>query len=217
MTEGILQVMETKGQEKEMTEKDKTESSSEALLHPQAKECMRSLARQILSGEIPVNRRLWSGAGVAVVYRRPHRPSKLLDWYPDPRFLVTPYAPQVSWIFEELWKGFRKILDSDSKAKFYERLADAALSCSGRTEGKGDRDSPRSQQELLLAILVEAVLFGRDQKKGSDGFPPASSGDPANTDRSPLARPETFLERQHFLERFLMENGTFGKNDGEKA
>ena len=214
MRKVMLRVQEKKRQEAEMTEKNTTDPSCVTRLHFHAKECIRSLAGKILSGDIPLDFRLWSGAGVAVVYRRPHRPPKLKEWYPDPRFLETRHAPQVSWIFEELWKGFHTFLDSKSKARFYERLTDAALSCSGTPEEKRDGKFSLSRQNLLLAILVEAVLFEQDLRTSSPAPSSLSSGETADTDRKLHARPETFLERRRFLEQVLAEVHPSGKNAG---
>lgn len=194
-----------------MTEKENTGSPPRDLLLSNARECVRSLVRKVLAGDVPKCQRLWSGGGVAVVYRRPHRPKKLLEWYPDPRFLVTPYASEVSWIFDELWKAFRMLLDSVSKVEFFGQLVDAALSCSGKSLRKEDVESSFSLKRLLLAILYEAVLIERKLGEGSSGLLPVSSGNPVDDDRKTSPRPKTFPDLQVFFETYLSEGESLKK------
>ncbi|MCL4461880.1 MAG: hypothetical protein M1297_09280 [Nitrospirae bacterium] len=190
-----------------MTEKFDEIPPSPELLRINARTCIRLLAGRILDGDMPRSQRLWSGGGVAVVFRRPRRPEGILEWYADPRFVVTPHGFEVSRVFEELWKAFRPLLDSVSRIEFFGRLANAVHSCGIESRREGGGESHPSRKDLLLAILYEAVLIERELEEGSFGFLMISSGNENRDDR------RTIRERLQFFESLSEpENPTANEN-----
>ena len=186
---------------KEMTGDPDRKNTSPEILRARVRKCVRSLAGRILNGEIPKSQRLWSGAGVAVVFRLPRRPERIREWYADPRFVVTPHGLEVSRVFEELWKAFRPLLDSESKIAFFDRLANAVLSCSNESGEEDCTENPPFLKDLLLAILYEAVLFEKELEEGAFGSRMASSGNGIPDDRLRSSDRGTRQERLQFFER----------------
>lgn len=183
---------------KEMTEHPDGKSTSPEVLRAGVRKCIRILAGRILDGDLPKSQRLWSGAGVAVVFRRPRRPERIREWYSDPRFVVTPHGLEVSRIFEDLWKAFRPLLDSVSKIEFFGRLENAILFCCDEFRREGDTEKHPSPKDLLLAILYEAILIEEEMGEGSFGFPIVSTGNEILDDRRRTCR-----ERLQFFEHLL--------------
>ena len=183
-----------------MTEKLDGKKPSPELLRSNARKCIRFLAGRVLDGDMPRSQRLWSGGGVAVVFRRPRRPKGILEWYSDPRFVVTPHGLEVSRVFEELWKAFRPFLDPVSRIEFFGRLANAVFSCCNESRREGGAENHPSRKDLLLAILYEAVLIERELGEGSSGFLMISSGNEIPDDRIPSSHRRTCRERLQFFE-----------------
>jgi len=103
------------------------------------------LASAVTDGEIG-STRLWGGVGVCVVRKRPApRPD---NFYPEPRYVVTPFAGELSWLIKELWAGFRPVLDPVTKVEFFGRLGNAATDYHVR---KGPDASVRGVLEAVLS------------------------------------------------------------------
>ena len=97
----------------------------------------------------------WGGADV-VLSDTPAPPSDERSFYPDKRYVVTPFVAELSWLFESLRDAFGSAIDYQSKYAFYGRLADAADRYSSRTSG--DSQSPKG---LLGAVLAEAKAMSK--------------------------------------------------------
>ena len=83
---------------------------------------------QRLAGNDPgVAECLWGGADVGITDTPPPAPAPDA-FYPEPRWVVTPHALHLSWVFEALRDAFyaENRLDSCSKIEFFGRLANAA-------------------------------------------------------------------------------------------
>jgi hypothetical protein len=116
------------------------------------------LARAIADGNIGTSRP-WGGAGVAIAYEPLRRMPD--DFYPDPRVVVTPYVPELSWLFEQLWAGFRPVLDHVMKLEFFGRLANAATAYHKQAGDNGDI------QGLLDAVFVKATSIATEISDGT--------------------------------------------------
>ena len=90
----------------------------------------------------------WGGADVGIVTKIPTTSSR--DWRPDPRYVKTVHAPELSWLFEEVSDVFMAINGYGMwKEEFFGRLGNRAASCPS--------DCP--VKFLLLQTLHEAYLM----------------------------------------------------------
>ncbi len=91
---------------------------------------------------------LWGGADVGIVSVLPTIPSR--DWRPDPRYVKTVHAPELSWLFEEVRDIFKAINGYGMwKEEFFGRLGNRAASC----------PSDCTAKFLLSQTLHEAYLM----------------------------------------------------------
>ena len=112
---------------------------------------VRALAARVARGEIGTAR-AWGGADVCIV-RRPRKPSES-SWGSEPKYVVTKYVAELSWLFEELRDIFYQ-LGGDVfgwKYDFFGSLADAA-------EFAIQMGKDTSPEELLQAVLDVAVTL----------------------------------------------------------
>ena len=70
--------------------------------------------------------REWGGADVVITRKKPEKTGG--GFYPEPRYVITKYAFELSWLFEALRNAFyaESLLDGCSKIEFFGRLANAA-------------------------------------------------------------------------------------------
>ena len=108
-----------------------------------------SLASSITGGAIG-RAKLWGGADV-VVCADPPPPRATPGFYPDPQFVVTPYAAELSWLFVQLRDAFVGAIDYRSKYEFYGRLAGAAERYSAETPS-----ASKSVVGMLSDVVAEA-------------------------------------------------------------
>jgi hypothetical protein len=95
----------------------------------------------------------WGGADV-VICSKPVQQSAVSGstaFYPDKRQVVSPFAEELSWLFESLRDAFGSSIDFQSKYEFYARLADASDRYSATTP-----ETSRNAEGLLLTVLSEA-------------------------------------------------------------
>lgn len=85
---------------------------------------LNDLRERILKGGIQKADQEWGGADVAIVQALPERTGE--EFYPDPRFIITKFSLELSWLFEEIVKIFTGKLDYMSRYEFYGLLAEAA-------------------------------------------------------------------------------------------
>ncbi len=85
---------------------------------------LNDLRERILKGGIQKADQEWGGADVAIVQALPERTGE--EFYTDPRFIITKFSLELSWLFEEIVKIFTGKLDYMSRYEFYGLLAEAA-------------------------------------------------------------------------------------------
>ncbi|MFV0387548.1 MAG: hypothetical protein ACK5NT_02240 [Pyrinomonadaceae bacterium] len=116
-----------------------------------------SLSQRVNQAPIP-KAEYWGGADVCIVSQKPE--SKGGGFYPDPRYVVTEHAAQLSWLFIQLKSIFIGLIDGISKIEFYGRLANAALRYQDKNEGN------ENQKDLLFAVLREAYGMLDEMEEG---------------------------------------------------
>lgn len=88
---------------------------------------LERLGKALERSPLPRAREEWIGADVAITSEAPPEPSKE-SFYPEPRFVVTSYSLELSWLFEGVAQAFwaEERLDGCNKIEFFGRLANAA-------------------------------------------------------------------------------------------
>ena len=121
---------------------------------------LNRLEKELSRKQLPRARREWGGADVVITRNRPHKTEG--GFYPDPRYVVTDYSFEISWLFEALRDAFyaEARLDSCSKIEFFGRLANA-----------GNRFLRRSSlptaHQLCAAVLHEAYAIYEEMEDGA--------------------------------------------------
>ena len=118
-----------------------------------ARDNLSLLTVKIHNKEYKGNDYFWGGAGI-VIGEKP--PPKSKGWWPDERYLVTPYAKELSWLFIQLRDVFYDIplIDYFNKYEFFARLLDASEAyVSSVDDGIGNRE------ELLMVVNREADVI----------------------------------------------------------
>lgn len=133
-----------------------------------AKEALDTLSARLRDEPIPVivepdspeaKPEEWVGADVVITSKQPQiEPG---GFYPDPRFVVTPHAAQLSWLFFQLRDAFLPLYDGNSKIELFGRLANAALRYQAKSEG------PEDQRELCFAVLHESYSILEEMEEGT--------------------------------------------------
>jgi len=109
------------------------------------------LAAQVAQGDLGAADD-WGGADVVITaVARPDGTEP--SFYPNPRFVVTEFAAQLSWLFIQLRDVFAPQLDAANKYDFYGRMADAA---SGHL---ADNPGSATAQTLCAAVVNEAAAI----------------------------------------------------------
>lgn len=128
-----------------------------------ARSKLLAIAERIKSGNYPHNRRYWGGADVVITAKAP-KPSTG-GFYPDPRYVVTRFSRELSWLFEEMGVTFFNFLDGCNKIEFYGRLANMAIRYQQRL-----KDETETEKDLLLAVLHEAFTMLEEMEDGRFQF-----------------------------------------------
>lgn len=92
------------------------------------------------------NTELFGGAGISVEYEKPANQED--GFYPDPTFVVTRFAKELSWLIFRLQRIFENNLDFANKQSFYESLAAAA--------NKAIKEDKDNLQQILNNVLSAA-------------------------------------------------------------
>ncbi len=101
---------------------------------------------------------VWGGADVGVLFEP--IPGPWDSYYPEPRWVITPSAAEVSWLFFELyWEVFTDYVGGHNKHEFVGRLANAANRYLDQVDGV------ENQQDLLLAIIEEARIIAKEMER----------------------------------------------------
>jgi cation transport regulator ChaC len=115
---------------------------------PPAQPELATLAARIRAGRIG-RAKPWGGADVAIVSEAPAVEGD--GFYPPHRFVVTPWAPQLSWVFEEITSVLltKFFYTFETKFGIFARLADAANTA-------GTHNAPLTV--VLNEVVQEAIL-----------------------------------------------------------
>jgi hypothetical protein len=130
------------------------------------KEDLNKLSRFIEKGIIPRADYEWGGADVVITQHIPEKSEK--NFYPDPRYVVTSFSFELSWLFNQLKKIFHHLIDGTTKIEFYGRLANAAIFYLS----KGGKDC----KELLFSVLHEAYAMLEEMEEGDFKYLPIAIG-----------------------------------------
>ena len=89
-------------------------------------ELLQNVAKALEASRLKRARREWGGADVVITRKAPENIGG--GFYPDPRYVITEHALELSWLFVALRDAFyaESLLDSCSKIEFFGRLANAA-------------------------------------------------------------------------------------------
>ncbi|MCF8530930.1 MAG: hypothetical protein K9G12_06875 [Candidatus Nanopelagicales bacterium] len=105
------------------------------------------------------NARLWAGADVIVTDVMPEAVKS--GFRPDARYVVTPFAHQLSWLIVQMWESFKPFMNGTTKIEFFGRLANAANRQIAGSETGEDAS------ELLHAVLHEGFAIADELEDGS--------------------------------------------------
>ena len=141
-----------------------------------------SIAERIQKGDYPHNRQNWGGADVVITSKAP-KPTEG-GFYPEPRYVVTQFSRELSWLFEEMRNTFAPFLDGCNKIEFYGRLANMANRYQQRLKGKEERE-----KDLLLAVLHDAFAMLEEMEEGNFQFLMVATGNTIFDDL--IERPES--------------------------
>ena len=159
---------------------------------------LREIESRLAIHPLPQAEGPWEGADVVIL---PSSKAALepQSFYAEPRSVVTPYALELSWLFETLRDAFyaENLLDSQTKIEFFGRLANAANRCLGR----GTDSSVR----LCAAVLHEAFAIYDEIGEGTFESLPVAVGNEIVDDYVDDARQTGFIgiedTRKFFAER----------------
>lgn len=134
-------------------------------MESELKKELYNLEKIITSKDYPKNIssiRNWSGADVII---QPRKTKEVIEWLgkqnlvitsqettPRRRAVITKYAQELSWLFNELKRIFQDRIDYISKYDFYGSLAQAALDYL-------NSNKEINREELLLTVLNRARKF----------------------------------------------------------
>jgi len=138
-----------------------------------AEASIKKLQIEIIEVTFPLSfRKKWGGAGVVVSKERPKkRGGKFSNFYPSPKYVISPFYREISWLFYELRDVFyeNKLIDYGNKEEFFGRLANAA-----NWYIKGSKE--QHVDDVLNIMLIEAKIILREIKNNDFMFLPAGFG-----------------------------------------
>jgi len=108
-------------------------------------------------------------------------------FYPPARYVVTPFAPQLSWLFVEMWEVFKPLMNSSSKIEFFGRLANAANREIARAS------DPADVKELLSAVIHEGFSITDELDAGTFKYLDVALGNTIYDDLIDQAEREGYL------------------------
>jgi hypothetical protein len=129
-----------------------------------------AVATKVAGGSIRAGRD-WGGAGVVI--SATHAPAPEPEsFYPDPRWVETPHAAQLSWLFVQLRDAFspHPAYNGSTKFEVFGRLANAALRWNDRSHDLSN------MKDLLAAVLHEAYAIAEEMDDGTFEYLPVTSG-----------------------------------------
>ncbi len=142
----------------------------------------------------------WDGADVVIMVPPAPEPSSG-GFYPEPRYVATDHALELSWLFENLRDAFyaESRLDGCTKIEFFGRLANAANRCLRR-------EPSVSAGVLCAAVLHEAFAILDELEEGTFEYLPVAVGGEIADDYIDDAMRSGFIGTEATLE-FLRSQG----------
>jgi hypothetical protein len=117
--------------------------------------------------DLPKSEYNWYGARIAIecppIPSRKVSDGEFSNWPPEPKYVLTNFDLELSWLFEKLRDAFfeEKRIDYFSRFPFFHRLADTANIYIKNNQEFTDRN-------LLSVVLGEAYLIYDEMKNGKD-------------------------------------------------
>lgn len=155
------------------------------------------LSTEIHSGQL--NRsKYWQGADVVITAKAPI--SKKDGFYPDPRYVLTVHASELSWLFEQLRDIFMEIND-------YGFLKEEIFGRLGNTANRFLSKNPDSYAgPLLAAVMHEAFAIAEEIQDGEFEALMVTSGNQIFDDLISESEKTGFLTIEE-TEAFFREKG----------
>ena len=158
-----------------------------------------SLSKIVISG-LSGKAKPWQGADVVVLNEIKLGNSEVDSFYPSPRFVVTEYVGEVSWLFEKLSRIFANEENYGAwKEEFFGRLGNMA----NRVIGS---DAKATIIEIQLAILHEAYSIFEEIQSDTHHYLLVASGNTIYDDLIPRAANSGFVSL-HEAEDFFKSKG----------
>jgi hypothetical protein len=123
---------------------------------------LNELADEILSLDYGLSQSVQEWCGADVVITSPPLRTRGECYFPEPRYIVTPNAKQLSRLFYDIRDAFDELLECSSKMQFYRRLAMAALDYQEDLGGIAE-----DAVELLSAVIREAETVLAEMRQRS--------------------------------------------------
>ena len=117
---------------------------------------LRDIGDQIKAGDIG-KEKAWGGAGIIISDKAPED-DNADSWRSTPKYVVTPFVAELSWLFYKLRDTFGDYVDYVSKYEFYGRLSKAADGYSASS------DTNVTLQGLLMATLDDAIVMASEMQ-----------------------------------------------------
>lgn len=126
---------------------------------------IKRIKQLILDGKIEKAKKNWVGADV-VIDNKSHDKNPN-SFYPEPRYVISEYSLEISWLFDLLKNAFyaENLLDSSSKIEFFGRLANSV-----------NNSIPGTKQEICMALINEAEKMYSEIKNGNFKSLPIANG-----------------------------------------
>lgn len=105
---------------------------------------------------LPKAKKLWIGARVIITLKKQNIKGDF-NFYPAPLEVTTPHGQELSWIFYDLQKIFKKHLNSMNKFDFYQKLAETAFETI-------ERNPAVEAGELCLQVVLKAKEIYKEIK-----------------------------------------------------
>ena len=135
---------------------------------------IKRIKQLILDNNISKAKSNWGGADV-VIDNKTHTTNPN-SFYPEPRFVVTEFSLEISWLFECLRDAFyaENLIDGCTKIEFFGRLANSANEIINNNKNV-------SKQELCLTVLKEAEkIYSEIKNKAFCSLPIANGNEIAD-------------------------------------
>jgi hypothetical protein len=158
-----------------------------------------SLSKLVISG-LSGKAKPWQGADVVITNELKLGNSEVDSFYPSPRFVVTEYVGEVSWLFEKLARIF---VDEDNygawKEEFFGRLGNMANKVIGNNK-------KATVSDVQLAILHESYAIYEEIQSDTHNYLLVTSGNTIYDDLIPRAVNSGFVSLQE-AENFFKSKG----------